>query len=906
MLAINHKYCWGERVVKEVFNNKPHNNFEKVVKNAPAGIYEIDLINRKIISVNDIVERYTGYSKNELISMDSMDLLTDSSKKIFEKRLKALSQGKDVKEQVEYQIKTKDGTVFWSSLHVNIIKEDGKAKRAIVVAHDITEGKKVEEEFNRTNVLLSSLLEHAPIGYAFLDKDLNFKIVNEKLAQINGIPRKRHIDKNVKELLPKLYPTLRKIIDEIHKTRKPVLNHEFKGETPSSDGTVRYWNESWYPIHDDSDYLIGYGAIVEETTNKKKMEISLKEEQMRLREAEIIGKIGHVEFDVENSKIFWSDVVYELYERDPKLGPPSYEEVMDMHPIADANLLKKLVQRAIKKGKKYELDLKPNLPSEKKVFFHIIGKPEENKDGKVTRIIGTIQDITHRKILENSLIESEERFRLSQKAAKVVSWDWNIRSNKIRWLGDIKEIFGEISRDEIEDYEKFLKIIYHEDKAHVLNVLKNCNSRKDEFWVEHRIQKNDGSIRWVEETGKIQFDKEKKPYRMMGLTKDITREKELEQLQLLLNKEVQKERDLLKVIMENTDALLAYLDPEFNFINVNSAYAQKIGLKEDDLIGKNHFDLFPDEENKKIFKEVCRTKKRVEFKAKPFKLPHSENVSFWNWSLNPILDKENEVIGLVLSIIDVTYTKKKEEQVKKLNNALIKRTTELARINNELEAFTYSASHDLRAPLRSINGFSEILLEDYKDNLDEEGVDYLQRICKSTDKMSQLISDLLSLSRISKTEMKNDSVNLSQLAEEIITELKQKDPHRKVIFNIEPNVISECDKNLLQIVLNNLLGNAWKFTKNESEPEISFGTTKKDNEIMYYVSDNGIGFDEEYAEKIFIPFQRLHNEKEYPGTGIGLPLVARIIHKHDGEIIGKGEEGKGATFYFTINPESKK
>lgn len=887
-------------------NRKTQGNLENVVKNAPAGIYEIDLINRKIINVNDIVVRYTGYSRDELISMDAMDLLTNSSKKVFEKRLKALAQGKKVPGQVEYQVKTKNGDVFWSLIHVNIIKEEGKAKRAIVVAQDITEGKKLEVEFNRTNVLLSSLLEYAPIGYVFLDKNLNFKIVNEKLAQINGISIKDHINKNVKELLPTLYPTLKKIIDKILETGKPVMNHEFKGETPLQNGVVRYWNESWYPIHDTFGSLIGFGGIVEEITDKKKIEKSLRRERRRLKEAEVIGKLGHVEFDVKQSKIFWSDVVYELYERDPCLGPPSYEEVMNMHPEPEANLLKKLVERAIKQGKKYEFDLKPNLPSGRRAYFHVIGKPEKNKKGKVTRIIGTIQDITSRKKMEESLIESEERFRLSQKAAGIISWDWNLKNNKIKWLGDVKVLFGEITREDIDEYEKFLKYVYNEDRNHFSEELKKCISKKREFWIEHRISKKDGSIRWIEEIGKIQFDENGTPYRMMGITNDITREKNFEELKKRLNQEIQDERDLLKIIMENTDALLAYLDPEFNFINVNNAYAKNCGFKKDELIGKNHFDLFSSKVNKTIFKKVVKTKKGVEFEAKPFKFPFSNKVTYWNWSLNPILNKNNQIKGLVLSLIDVTYIKRKEEQIKKLNNVLIKRTAELASTNNELEAFTYSASHDLRAPLRSINGFSEILLEDYKDNLNAEGRDYLNRIRKATNKMSNLINDLLKLSRISKAEMKTESVNLSKLAEEIVEDLKQINPKRNLNVFIEPNIFSECDKNLLKIVLTNLLSNAWKFTKNESEPEISFGTTKKDNEKMYYVSDNGIGFDKQYAEKLFIPFQRLHNEKEYPGTGIGLSLVARIIHKHNGEITAKGEEGKGATFYFTINSKYNK
>lgn len=879
--------------------------YEQVVQNVPTGVYEIDYINRKIINVNDVVTKYTGYSKKELLSMDPMNLLADSSKKIFAKRLKALSNNEQIPQEVEYEIKTKNGDTIWTLINVNLIKQNNKDKRAIVVAHDITERKKLEKKLNQTNILLKSLLHQAPIGYAFFDKDLRFKIINEQLASMNGVSVDDHIGKTIKEVLPTLNPACKDIIDKILATGKPVIDHEFKGETPLMPGVKRYWKESWYPVHDSSGTILGFGAIVQEITEQKKMEESLKESERKLKEAEQISRLGHVEYDVENSQVYWSKVVYDLYERNQDLGPPSYDEVINYHSPEDAKLLKKLVKRAIVKGKSYELDLKPDLPSGRKAYYHIIGRPIKNKKGKVSRITGTIQDITQRKKIEKSFIESEERFRLSQKAAGVISWEWDIKTGKINWLGEIKEIFGNITEKEISSYDKFIKHV-HPDDQNILSIALNSSiSNEKEFWVEHRILTDDESIRWVEEIGKIQFDKKENPNRILGITHDITREKNWEALQNQLNKDIQEERDLLKIIMENTDTHLAYLDPDFNFINVNTAYAYHSGFSKEELIGKNHFDLFPNEENEAIFKKVKKTRQRVEFEAKPFQFPGGNKTTYWNWSLNPILTEQKKVKGFVLSLIDVTDIKKKEEQIKKLNNALMKRTTDLAITNNELEAFTYSASHDLQAPLRSITGFSEILLEDYRAHLDDEGKDYLQRICRATNKMSQLINDLLKLSRISRTEMNKGEVNLSKLTEEVIDDFKQKDPNRDITINIESDINVEGDKNLLKIVLNNLIGNAWKFTKQESEPKISFGKTQKKGEPTYYVRDNGAGFDEKYAKKLFIPFQRLHDEKEYPGTGIGLPLVARIIHRHNGEIWAKSKEGKGATFYFTLTPLSK-
>ncbi len=507
-------------------------------------------------------------------------------------------------------------------------------------------------------------------------------------------------------------------------------------------------------------------------------------------------------------------------------------------------------------------------------------------------------------MIENKLSDREERLRLSQKAAGVISWDFNLDTNEIIWLGETKQIFGDLSKEKISTLDTFITRAHPDDRNLLTTVLNKCISDKEEFWIEHRIVHPDGKICWVEISGNVQTDRPGKPKHMLGIIHDITKEKNWESLQEQLYEDIQRERDLLDVIMENTHAHLAYLDPDFNFITVNTAYAENSGYSKEQLIGKNHFDLFPNDENKKIFKQVLETKQKIEFKAKPFKLHGQNKETYWNWALNPILDEKENIIGLVLSLIDVTDLKETEEKIRSLNESLMKRSTDLAIANNELEAFTYSASHDLRAPLRSINGFSEILLEDYQDRLDEEGKDYLRRICKSAQRMSQLINDLLKLSRISRAELKQSTVDFSKLAQEVVDELKQREPDRNIRINIEPNMMVTGDKNLLRIVLKNLIENAWKFTKNTSNAKIDVGKTTENNETHYYVKDNGAGFDNQYADKLFIPFQRLHDEQTYPGTGIGLPLVARIIHRHNGQISGKGQKGKGAIFSFTLHQRS--
>lgn len=229
-----------------------------------------------------------------------------------------------------------------------------------------------------------------------------------------------------------------------------------------------------------------------------------------------------------------------------------------------------------------------------------------------------------------------------------------------------------------------------------------------------------------------------------------------------------------------------------------------------------------------------------------------------------------------------------------------KRTQELQRMNKELEAFSYSVSHDLRAPLRSIDGFSNKILKDYGAAFDEQGRDYFHRIQRASQHMGHLIDDMLKLSRLSRVEIHPEYIDLSSLAEGIIHEIKSSDPERNVEVKIRKDMIVRADHNLMQIALQNLMDNAWKYTRKKSDAVIEFSSFRKDHKIVYFIKDNGAGFDMKYADKLFGTFQRLHNASEFEGTGIGLATVQRIILRHHGSIWAEAEAGQGAVFYFTL------
>ncbi|HZG63520.1 MAG TPA: PAS domain S-box protein, partial [Rubrobacteraceae bacterium] len=368
-----------------------------------------------------------------------------------------------------------------------------------------------------------------------------------------------------------------------------------------------------------------------------------------------------------------------------------------------------------------------------------------------------------------------------------------------------------------------------------------------------------------------------------------------------------------RAIIEQSPLSIQVLSPDGQTLQVNRAWEELWGVTLQDIPGYNLL------EDQQLVAKGLMPYIRRGFAGEPTLIPaaaydpdetipgltsHEEPKRWVRAFIYPIKDEDGNVREVILMHEDITERKQAEVEIRKLNEQLEqrvqRRTAQLNAFNRELEAFSYSVSHDLRAPLRSIDGFSKILLEDYADELDEEGNDYLKRVRAASQRMGQLIDDLLDLSRMTRSEMRRESVDLSDLAKSFAEELKRSQPERRVEFLIEGGLLVEGDKSLLRVVLENLLRNAWKFTGKQTHARIEFGASEQEDKRAYFVRDNGAGFDMAYADKLFGAFQRLHGGSEFEGTGIGLATVQRIIHRHGGRVWAEGRVGYGATFYFTL------
>lgn len=372
-------------------------------------------------------------------------------------------------------------------------------------------------------------------------------------------------------------------------------------------------------------------------------------------------------------------------------------------------------------------------------------------------------------------------------------------------------------------------------------------------------------------------------------------------------KELLQAEEKYRSIFENALEGIYQTTPEGRYLNINPAFARTFGFASAEEMMSQVTDarkqLYVNPEDRDRLKSALTEQGQVEgFEAQ---VRRKDGSTFWiSINAHAVRDGAGKILYYEGTNMDITERKQAEEEIRRLNVELEQRvrdrTIRLEAANKELEAFSYSVSHDLRAPLRSIDGFSRIILEEYGSMLDDTLKNYLERICKGAQHMGLLIDDLLKLAQVTRSEFRHESIDLSKLANEIVGTLRRDNPERAVDVVIQDGINVKGDPYLMNIALKNLLDNAWKFTGKEAQPCIVFGTTVQGEETLYFIKDNGAGFDMTYAGKLFGAFQRLHTVEEFPGTGVGLATVRRIITRHGGRIWAEGEVEKGATFFFTI------
>ncbi|SCZ66378.1 sensor histidine kinase [Thiohalomonas denitrificans] len=501
------------------------------------------------------------------------------------------------------------------------------------------------------------------------------------------------------------------------------------------------------------------------------------------------------------------------------------------------------------------------------------------------------REIRQRQETESSLRASESRLNEAQRIANLGSWEWDLATNRLSWSNQLHHIFG-VTPGTPLSYAEFLNRIHSDDRD---RVRQRIATAEHVFENEYRIIRPDGMVRHLHGCGTIRRDDTGRLIRMAGVARDVTDQKNAE----LALRNSERKNDIL---MEHAGDGISICDLDGRLLDANRRLLELLGYTREELRALHAWDIAIPKEKEKIkqkFAEIAVKGRSLTTKT----LLRKDGSTFPVEIAGATLEWEGRTV--VLNIFrDISERKRLEAVLYRYQNDLEdlvdRRTEDLLVANRELEAFSYSVSHDLRGPLRAINGFSQILEEDYGERLDAAGHRYIDKICNATERMGRLIDDLLQLSRTVRTDLQCDPVNLSAMVEEISKELRAFEPERRARFRIQSNIQANADKALIQSLLDNLLHNAWKFTREQGQTVIEFGATEIDGESVFFVKDNGIGIDKSEASGLFQPFHRLHGPNEYEGSGIGLATVQRIAQRHGGEVWFESKPDQGATFFFSL------
>lgn len=626
---------------------------------------------------------------------------------------------------------------------------------------------------------------------------------------------------------------------------------------------------------------------------REQSEEALRKSEHSLREAQRVGHMGQWELDLVHNALRWSDEIYRIFELDHKGFGASYEAFLSaIHPD-DRERVNQAYTRSVRDRQPYDIVHRLQMKDGRIKHVHERGETFYDQAGRPLRSLGTVQDITVSRQAEEALKQASAYNRSLIEASLdplvTIGADGKITDVNTATEAATGRARTELIGTDFSDY--FTEP--EQARAGYQQVFREGAVRDYPLELRHC----GGAVTSVLYNASVYRGADGRVAGVFAAARDVTAQKRAEELQARLAAIVDSANDA--IVSKGLDGVI---------LTWNPAAERLLGYPVREIVGR-HIGLLIPADRKAEEEEILNRIQRGEL------LQHYESIRLRkdgaglavSLTVSPIRDASGRVVAASTIVRDITERKRAEAEIRALNASLEQRvrdrTAELEAANKELETFAYSVSHDLRAPLRSIDGFSRILLEDYGGKLDHEGRDSLVRVRAASQRMGGLIDDLLRLSRATRAEMRRTTVDLTALAGEIMAELQQAEPARRVHWVIAPGLTAAGDPQLLRVALGNLLGNAWKFTSPRPEARIEVGTARVDSGPAFLVRDDGVGFDMAYAGKLFGPFQRLHTTAEFPGTGIGLATVQRIVHRHGGRVWAEGQPNQGATFYFTL-PEA--
>ncbi len=843
----------------------------------------------------------------------------------------------------EHRVRCKDGTYKWLLDRGQVIEwtKDGKPLRVIGTHSDITRRRHAEEALRESEEKFRSIVENALVGILTIDNTYRFAYVNDELCRILQHSREELVGMDFRNLLS----------DESRDFVADYYIRRQRGEQPPTryelsmirqDGQVRYAEMSATVVRDAAGSVRTMGQLVD-ITERKQAEDALRESENKYRT--LVENIPHKIFTKDRNLVYVScneNFARDLgIRREQLAGKIDY----DFFPRELADKYRADDERIIETGQTESIDEK-YLQDGQKVWVQTIKTPLRQEDGQVVGILGIFWDITERKQAEaqreRNLRETRVRYEVSQALAHAETED-EVLDVLIQHAGLYPLVYVSIltfdkTEDELavilrrgnpfESGVATLVPIGMRFPASLYPMLTFCSpdqpfisedvladERLDPAAREITYQSGTSSLtivpltagnEWlgfiiVAATSVGYFDDEKQ-----HLYQTLAEQGAVALRAARLRETIRESQQRLSLLVQQSPLAVIELNTDLQVVSWNPAAEQIFGYPHDEAQGRSLASLIvpkaeqslADQNYKELLAQQGLTHNIHDNLTKDGQLITCE------WFNASLVSAEGKTIGVASLAQDVTERVQAEEEIRRLNEELeqrvIERTAQLIAANKEMEAFSYSVSHDLRAPLRAIDGYTRILEEDYQDLLDTEG----QRVCgvvrRQTQRMGRLIDDLLAFSRLSRTDMQTVSIDMEALVNSAFDDLVTPEARERIDFHVAPLPPAEGDLTMIRQVWANLLANAIKFSANQERAIIQVSSKQQAKETIYSVRDNGAGFDMQYADKLFGVFQRIHSEREFEGIGVGLAIVQRVIHRHGGRVWAESEVGQGAVFHFAL------